>query len=77
MGAKCCKPAGEYDPATMSGDLPKANMQLITDPLVKFEKRFPFHRTHIKPYVERLFSLEKAKIDYEEFKLLFNTTAWT
>ena len=63
----------------MSGDLPEINKLMISDPLVKFEKTFPFYRTHIKRYCDALISLindDKHTITLDEFKSVLKTGAW-
>ena len=47
MGCGCNKSERAYDPLLDGGDQPVVNMALIKDPLVKFEKSFPFYRCHI------------------------------
>jgi len=47
MGCGCQKTTKKYDPLLDSGDKPAINLASIKDPLMKFEKSFPFYRTHI------------------------------
>ena len=47
MGCKLIKQKKGYDPVADSGDLPATDLSKIKDPLMKFEKSFPFHRMHI------------------------------
>ena len=73
MGCKCAKVRlTAYNPRTQSGDLPSINTTLITDGMLKWEKSFPFYRTHVIRMRELIWESEEdpnGKNPYEYVKI--------
>ena len=57
MGActQLCSQSRKYDPTTQSGDLDVSGSMIHSnDPLIRFEKRFPFGKMHIISFLLRV-----------------------
>jgi hypothetical protein len=74
MGCKCSKT--KYDASLDAGDLPPVNLSKIKDPLMKWEKSYPFCRIHITNIKDKIFSLGKNNFSIAELSDLIDTPAW-
>jgi len=75
-GCKCVKKGGStYDPSA-AGDLPSMDMSKVKDPLVKFEKDFPFYRLHIMKFLFKINGFGRDEIDFSQLKTTFDTPAF-
>lgn len=74
MGCKCSKQ--KYDAQQDGGDLPAVNLANIKDPLMKWEKSYPFCRIHITNIKDKIFSLGKDKFSIAELGALIETPVW-
>ena len=74
-GCNCNKEA-RYDPTKDRGDLKEINLATIKDPLVKFEKSFPFYRMHIGRFLEKVNSYGKDTVEISLLASTFDTPAW-
>ena len=50
--------------------------RLSKDPLVRFEKSFPFYRTHIVAFTEKIYKFGKTNFEMGMLASAFNTPAW-
>ena len=76
MGSCCSKEPPAYDPKVVYKDQKEINIDKIKDPMMKFEKQFPYYRMHITPFSDRVFSINKPKVSEEELQKKFRSEAW-
>ena len=79
MGCNCNKSSSaKFNPATDSGDLPELSLMKMKSmqPLARFEKEFPFYRSHIVAFKDKLFSSGKDEVDLKWLNQTFDTPAW-
>ena len=76
-GIACCKHRQEFNRGA-GGDLalPTLNALKKTDPIVKFELQFPFCKTHIKDFCDKINKLGKDTVDYDTLSAVFDSPAW-
>uniref|UniRef100_A0A7S3IFY6 Uncharacterized protein n=1 Tax=Strombidium inclinatum TaxID=197538 RepID=A0A7S3IFY6_9SPIT len=58
------------------GDLPAVKLDKFKDPLVKFEKQFPFHRMHIASFRQVIYNFGKDKFAISDLKARLPGSLW-
>ena len=48
----------------------------IKDPLLRFEKSFPFYRIHVCAFIAKINEFGKETIEYSHLKTRFDSEAW-
>jgi hypothetical protein len=53
------------------------SMVLVTDPLIKFEKQFPFYRMNVLHYLDAIDKIGKDKFSVIDLSNRLNTQIWS
>jgi len=48
----------------------------IKDPAQRFEKSFPFYRTHVCAFIDKINEFGKADFEYSHLNSKFDSEAW-
>jgi hypothetical protein len=72
----CGQGPKRFDPLKDTGDLKLMRAETIKDPLIRFEKSFPFYRMHCRAFINKINEFGKADFDYKLLGHSFDSEAW-